>query len=79
LVCQSGSTVNVVSRYTDHLDIFTTASDGKVMSTWWDARSGWGSWLQISGGVAAAGATVTAIARYPFHLDVFTVGTDNRV
>ena len=28
LQCRPGSTVNVVSRYTDHLDLFTTASDG---------------------------------------------------
>ena len=73
------STVNVVSRYSDHLDLFTTASDGRIMSTWWDARTGWASWFQVQGGVAAPGTTVTAIARYPFHLDLFTVGTDNRL
>ena len=49
------------------------------MSTWWDARTGWASWFQVLGGVAAAGSTVTAIARYPFHLDLFAVGTDNQV
>jgi hypothetical protein len=80
LVARPGSTVNVVSRYADHLVLFTTASDGRTMSTWWDARTGWASdWFQIGGGVAANGATITAVARYPFHLDVFTVGTDNRV
>ena len=79
LQCRPGSTVNVVCRYSDHIDLFTTASDGRIMSTWWDARTGWASWFQVQGGVAAAGATVTAIARYPFHLDLFTVGTDNRV
>ena len=75
-----GSTVNVVSRYSDHLDLFTTASDGRTMSIWWDARSGWAAdWFQVSGGVAASGSAVTAIARHPSHLDLFTVGTDNRV
>ena len=45
-----GSTVNVVSRYTDHLDLFTTASDGRIMSTWWDARGGWAAdWFQVIG------------------------------
>jgi hypothetical protein len=75
-----GSTVKVVSRYSDHLDLFTTASDGRVMSISWHASTGWASdWFHVSGGVAAPGATVTAVASYPFRLDLFTVRTDNSV
>ena len=70
LVCRPGSTVTAVARYADHIDLFTTASDGRVMSTWWDVRSGWANWFQVVGGVAAQGATVTAVARYPFHSTV---------
>ena len=77
--CRPGSTVNVVCRYTDHSICSRRQSDGRIMSTWWDVRTGWAGWFQVSGGVAAAGRHGTAIARYPFHLDLFTVGTDNRV
>ncbi|WP_026552456.1 M64 family metallopeptidase [Arthrobacter sp. H20] len=73
------ATVNVVARHPDHLDLFTTAPDGKIVSTWWSARTGWGNWFQVSGGVASAGSPVTAVARYSNHLDLFTVGTDNRI
>jgi metallophosphoesterase (TIGR03767 family) len=81
LTCRPGSTVTVISRTPDQLDLFTTAADGSIMSTWWnDTTGGWpGYWFQVSGGVAAAGATVTAIDRYSTHIDLFVVGTDNRV
>ena len=49
------------------------------MSTWWNVRTGWGNWFQVSGGVASPGSPVTAIARYANHLDLFTIGTDNRI
>lgn len=71
--------IHVTARYPDHLDVFATASDGRTMSTWWDARVGWGDWFQISGGIAANASPVTSVARYSGHLDVFTVGTDNRI
>jgi hypothetical protein len=80
LICRPGSTVNVVSRYTDHLDVFTTASDGRTMSTWWDARTGWAEDLfHVQGGVAAGGRRSPPSPATPFHLALFTVGTDNRV
>ena len=41
--------------------------------------TGWGSWFQVSGGVASPGSPVTAIARYSGHLDLFVIGTDNRI
>ena len=67
------------SRFPDQLDLFTTASDGRIMSIWWNARGGWGTWFQVSNGVASAGSAVTAITRYSNHLDLFVVGTDNRI
>lgn len=80
LICRPGSTVTAISRTPHQIDLFTTAANGAVMSTWWnDTTGGWpGYWFQVSGGVAAAGAPVTAIARYSTHIDVFVVGTDNR-
>ena len=71
--------MNVIARYPDHLDLFTTAADGAIMSTWWDTRSGWGSWFQVSGGVASPGSPVTAIARYSNQIDLFVTGTDNHI
>jgi IgA Peptidase M64 len=72
----------VVARYPEHLDVFAAASDGRTMSNWWDANSGWAGWFQLSGGVASPGghgSPITAVNRYSGHLDLFTVGTDNRV
>ena len=70
---------NVVARYRDQLDLFMMASDGRIMSTWWNVRGGWGTWFQVSGGRASSGSEVTAISRYSNHLDLFVVGTDNRI
>ena len=74
--------INVVARYAEHLDVFAVASDGRIVSNWWDQASGWAGWSQVQGGVASpagAGSPVTVVARYAGHLDLFTVGTDNRV
>lgn len=74
--------ISVVARYPEHLDVFGVASDGRTMSNWWDAASGWAGWFHLSGGVASpggAGAPITAVNRYSRHLDLFTVGTDNHV
>lgn len=82
LVARDRTPLIVVARYPEHLDVFAAGSDGRTMSDWWDANSGWAGWFQLSGGVASGGGTgspVTAVARYSGHLDVFTVGTDNRV
>ena len=54
-------------------------SDGRTISTWWDARTGWGNWFNVAGGRAAPGSPVTAVTRFPDQLDLFTVGTDNRI
>jgi hypothetical protein len=82
LPARNRTPINVVARFPEHLDVFDVASDGRTMSDWWDASSGWAGWFHVSGGIASpggAGSPVTAIARYAGHLDLFTVGTDNRV
>ena len=82
LLARARTPISVVARYPEHLDVFAVASDGRTMSDWWDASSGWAGWFQVSGGVASPGgkgSPVTSIARYSGHLDLFTVGTDNRV
>ena len=74
--------ISVVARYPEHLDVFAVAANGRTMSDWWDASSGWAGWFHVSGGIASPGGNgspVTSIARYSGHLDLFVVGTDNRV
>jgi hypothetical protein len=74
--------ISVVARYPEHLDVFAVANNGRTMSNWWDASSGWAGFFHVQGGIASpggSGSPVTAISRYSGHLDLFTVGTDNRV
>ena len=74
--------MSVVARYPEHLDVFAVGPDGRCVSNWWDAGSGWAGWFSLMGGVASpggAGSPITAISRFDRHLDLFTVGTDNRV
>ena len=81
LSARAQTPMNVIARYPEHLDVFAVANDGRVMSVWWDASSGWAGWFPVSGGVASSGgpgSPVTAVNRYSTHLDLFTVGTDNR-
>ncbi len=66
----------------DHLDLFMTADDGTVWSTWWEAARGWQPWFTIHPEIKAAiGSPVTAIwaPRQPDHLDLFITGTDGAV
>ena len=60
-----------MARFPDHLDLFTTASDGRIMSTWWNARTRLGQLVPGLGRRGVAGSPVTAIARYSSHLDLF--------
>ncbi|HTS29022.1 MAG TPA: hypothetical protein VMH81_24290 [Bryobacteraceae bacterium] len=82
LVGRNRTPISVVARYPEHLDVFDVASDGRTMSVWWDAGTGWRAWFPLKGGLASGGGTgspITAVARYSGHLDLFTVGTDGRV
>jgi hypothetical protein len=46
-----GSTVSVVARNSNQLDLFTTRSDGRVMSIWWNSGGGWASdWFNVQSG-----------------------------
>ena len=82
LPARARTPIDVVSRYPEHLDVFAAAANGRTMSNWWDASTGWAGWFQVSGGIASPGghgSPITAVTRYSGHLDLFTVGTDNRV
>ena len=73
------STATVINRGMD-LDLFTTAADGRIMSTTWTQSAGWApSWFNVAGGRASLGSPVTALVRIPSHIDLFVVGEDNRI
>ena len=74
----------IVSRRPTHLNVFVTAADGQVWSTWWDATgpapSGWGGWAPIPGSVGKAfGGNVAAVGPTVDRLDLFAVGRDSHV
>jgi metallophosphoesterase (TIGR03767 family) len=77
VTCSPGATVNVVKRLNNHMHLFTTAADTRIMTIAWSSTAGWEQdWQQLAGGAAQPGSTVTAVSRYPSHLDVFAVGGD---
>lgn len=77
-----GTRVAAVARTPDHIDLFTVAADGRVLSTWWDVNADnqqWHPWFRVGTLVAPTKAPVEAIARAKDHLDLFVVGTNGRV
>jgi hypothetical protein len=75
-----GTTIAVVARNPNHLDLFAIGTDRGVYSIWWDQNGGWApGWFRISNLTAAAGSSVAAIARNPNHLDLFVVGGDMKI
>ena len=72
------SMCNVVSRSTDHLDVFVCDGAGSTLTAAWEPAmvSWWEGWWGLLGGRAAPGAAVTAVSRRKDFLDVFVVGTD---
>jgi hypothetical protein len=82
LVAKPGSTVSVVSRDPNKLDIFVVGSDGKAYTAAWDqfvSNGQWRGWWNILTGVAPAGGIITAVSRDPGKLDVFLVSTDGGI
>ena len=65
LQARARTPITVVARYPEHLDVFAVANNGRTMSNWWDASSGWAGWFHVQGGIASpggSGSPVTAIA-----------------
>jgi hypothetical protein len=47
LQVKSPQTVTALWNGTGHLDLFATAADGSVASTWWEASRNWQPWFRI--------------------------------
>jgi hypothetical protein len=75
-----GQPVTAVWSTPQHLDLFVTATDGTVKSTWWEATVGWQAWFAIGhAGNASPGQAVTAVWSTPQHLDLFITAADGTV
>ena len=76
------TSVSVVARRPDQLDLFAVGNDGRVYTSWWSVENGWSgmhdNWLSL-GGFFPVGSPVSAVARKPDQLDLFAVGGDGRV
>src|SRR5450631_2547902 len=59
--------VTAVWSNPQHLDLFMTDSQGRVLSTWWEGAKGWQAWFPIHAvkGKAAAGQPVTEVRSNP--------------
>jgi hypothetical protein len=77
-----GQTVAALWRNVNHLDLFITGKDDRVMSTYFDNNRWQPAWFAISSNsaTAAPGQEFTALwAPGNNHLDLFITGKDGRV
>jgi hypothetical protein len=76
-----GQSITAVWRNPNHLDLFMTARDGKVMSTFFENNHWQAAWFEISPatGIAAPGQLITAVWSNPNHLDLFMTSKDGRI
>ena len=73
--------VTAVWRNPNHLDLFMTDKNGRVMSTYFDNNAWQPGWfpIAVATGQAAPGQPVTAVWRNPNHLDLFMTDKNGRV
>ena len=75
-----GTTVTALQPFPGHVDLFVTATDGAVGSTFFEPDGGWRNWFLIHSEVRMQpGATVTALQPFEGHIDLFVTGTDGAV
>ena len=71
--------VTAVWRDAEHLDLFTTGSEGTVRTNFWERDTPWPGWTPLDGPRLAPGARVAAVWRAPLHLDLFGGTADGTV
>jgi hypothetical protein len=79
-----GTPVGVTTSGPARINVFTTAADGRVISTYWDpaitTNGGWQAWFELNPNLkAAVGAAVTVTTAGPGRMNVFTTAADGRV
>jgi hypothetical protein len=80
-VAAPGAHVTVVTRSTDHLDVFAVGTDGHVYTAAWepDFADGWHGWWRIGDLVAPQGAPVHCVSRSIDHLDIFVTDSSGNI
>jgi hypothetical protein len=74
-----GATVTALLPFEGHVDLFATAPDGTVMSTFFEGDH-WRAWFPIHPEVKMAlGATVTVLQPFEGHVDLFATQHDGTV
>jgi len=80
------SQISVLSRYPQHLDLFTVGRDEAIYSTVWDNNGGWiNNWFRLADPNFGDGfkvpilAPVSALARSQDNIDLFVTGFDGSI
>ncbi len=77
---QVGGSVSALVPRKDHIDLFATAPDGSVWSTWWEPQPNWQRWFPIHPETKLRpGATVTPLTPRKDHIDLFAAAADGTV
>jgi hypothetical protein len=76
-----GAPVGVVSRSTDHLDVFVADARGRIQTSAWEPSLGteWAAWRQIGVVETAPGGEVHGVSKQADHIDIFVTGVDGHV
>ena len=78
--CRPDSKIAVVFAVSDHLDLFTTDSLGRTMSTWWDTGRGFAPLVPGRRRRRRHPVRTSPLSRGDRdHLDLFVIGTDTGV
>jgi hypothetical protein len=79
----AGAPVSAVARSSDRLDMFVSAEDGLVYTSWWRAAEGWSrgeaEWWEPMGGSFPPGVPVAAISRSREDIDLYATQADGRI
>ncbi|CAN7793515.1 glycoside hydrolase family 127 protein [Paraburkholderia hospita] len=75
---------SILTRASNHMDLFWVHSNGSVFSTWWDATIDGGRWdparvFVVTQPAEAIAAPIAAVARAPNHMDLFWVHSDGSI
>jgi hypothetical protein len=73
--------IAAVGRLADHLDVFATATDGKVVHCWWqDDGEGWRNWEEIDPQhTFRQDRPICVLSRRSNHIDLFQIGNNNTI
>jgi hypothetical protein len=72
LVVEPNTSVHVVSKRRDHMDIFAVGDDRRVWTAEWDRSWGWLPWERLGDMLVAPNTTVYGASRGRNKIDIFT-------